>query len=324
MNRNKRPYLLVPATAAVLALAGCSASTSASTQSDADWAPTRNVTVVVPYAAGGGSDAFARVIAAGIEDVEPDLTVTVENREGGGGAVGVEYFRSLKGDAQSLLAGSTPIAVPGSATETFTLLDYSPLAVLAEDTTALVASSSAGFDDCEAMLEVAETERLVGGTSGEFTIDGMLAELVASTGDGNFDNVAFESGGEIIAGLLGDQIDVGFVNLGEVAGQVESGDIKVLCTTGRERFPYEGFEDVPTASEQGLDAALTQFRAVIGAPEITDAQSAYWVDVLERVYETDGFQEYLTKNMLTGLLLVEDEFEEYITEQEQIIAEVTG
>jgi len=162
----------------------------------------------------------------------------------------------------------------------------------------------------------------VGGTSGDFTIDGILAKIVAQTGDVEFDNVAFESGGEIIAALLGDQVQVGFVNLGEATGQVRSGDIKVLCTTGQERFPYQGFENVPTASEDGIEVGITQFRAVIGAPEITTAQSDYWVDVLRRVYETDQFQDYLTTNLLTGQFVSGEDFTKYISEQEGVIAEV--
>ena len=322
MNRRATTHLcLALSCLGAVALAGCGGG-AASDQSG-EWTPARSVTVVVPYAAGGGSDAFARVVAAGIEEVEPNLTVTVENREGGSGAVGMEYFRSLEGDPQSLLAGSTPIAVPGSATADFTLLEYTPLAMLAEDITALVAPADAPFDDCSEMLDVAAGERVVAGTSGDFTIDGILAELVARTGDVNFDSVAFESGGEITAALLGRQIQVGFVNLGEATGQVRSGDIKVLCTTGENRFPYAGFENVPTAAEEGIDVALTQFRAVLAPPGITQTQSQYWIDVLDRVHRTGQFQEYLGNNMLTERFLSGAEFTTYISEQEKTIAEVT-
>jgi putative tricarboxylic transport membrane protein len=323
MNRRTTTHLsLALSCLTAVALAGCGGGGDAPSAQSGEWTPARNVTMVVPYAPGGGSDAFARVVASGIEEVEPNLTVTVENHEGGSGAVGVEYFRSLRGDAQSLLAGSTPIAIPGSATADFTLLDYTPLAMLAEDTTALVAPAAAPFNNCSEMLDAAGSRRIVAGTSGDFTIDGILARLVARTGNVNFDNVPFESGGEIISALLGDQVQVGFVNLGEATGQVKSGDIKVLCTTGETRYPYAGFENVPTASEQGIDVGITQYRAVIAPPGVAPAQSEYWVDVLKRVYDTEQFKQYLTNRMLTGRLLTGEEFRTYVSDQEKIIAEV--
>lgn len=313
---------ILPATLLVpLALAGCSGSASSSSTSDAAWEPERNVTLVVPYGAGGGSDAFGRAVASAIEEVEPELVVTVENREGGSGAVGLEYFKSREGDAQSLLAASTQVAVPGSAFEDFTFLDYTPLSLYAEDPLLVVAPADAPYADCAQMADTAAGQRVVAGTTGEFNLDGVAQKLVADAAGGEFDSVVFDSGGEIIAGLLGDQIDVGLLNPGEVAGQLESGDIKALCTLGSARLPYEGFEDVPTAEESGLDVTVAQFRGTMAPPGVTEQQSAYWIDVLERAYETDGVQAFVADNLMAGNQLSGDAFSDYLTEQEAVINE---
>ena len=321
MNLTHRTAILPVAALAAVALAGCSGD-STSSASDASWEPERDVTMVVPFAAGGGSDAFGRVMASAIEEVEPDLVVTVENREGGSGAVGVEYFRSREGDAQMLLAASNYIAVPGSAFEDFSLNQFTPLSIFAEDVNFVVARADAPYDDCAQMIEATTSERIVGGTSGDLTIDGVAQQLMADQSGGDFDKVAFDSGGEIIAALLGDQIDVGFLNPGEVAGQLESGDLKALCHLGSERLPYAGFEDLPTAQENGLDVSMAQIRAAIAPPGITDQQSQYWIDVLERAYETDAVQDFLATNLMIPMLLSGDAFADYVTEQDEVINEV--
>ncbi len=322
MNLTHRTAILPVATLAAVALAGCSGGSSSSAASDAAWTPERDVTMVVPFAAGGGSDAFGRVMASAIEEVEPDLVVTVENREGGSGAVGVEYFRSREGDAQMLLAASNYVAVPGSAFEDFSLNQFTPLSIFAEDVNFVVARADAPYDDCAQMIEATRSERIVGGTSGDLTLDGVAQQLMADQSGGDFDKVAFDSGGEIIAALLGDQIDVGYLNPGEVAGQLESGDLKALCHLGSERLPYAGYEDLPTAEENGLDVSMAQIRAAIAPPGITDQQTQYWIDVLERAYETDGVQEFLATNLMVPTLVSGDAFSDYVTEQDAVIGEV--
>ena len=325
MHLTHRTAILPVTTLLAVALAGCSGSsdsTAAAPASGAAWEPEPNVTMVVPFAAGGGSDAFGRVVASAIEEVEPELVVTVENREGGSGAVGVEYFRSREGDAQMLLAASNYIAIPGSAFEDFSLLQFTPLSIYAEDVNFVVARGDAPYDDCAQMIEATRSERVVAGTSGDLTIDGVAQKFMADASGGDFDKVAFDSGGEIIAGLLGDQIDIGFLNPGEVAGQLESGDLKALCHLGSERLPYAGYEDLPTAAENGLDVSLAQIRATIGAPGITEEQSQYWIDVLERAYETSMVQDFLSTNLMVPMLASGDAFADYVAEWEAVVNEV--
>jgi putative tricarboxylic transport membrane protein len=321
VNRTHRTVILPLTTLLAVALAGCSGSTEPAA-SEAGWEPERDVTMVVPFGAGGGSDAFGRVVASAIEDVEPDLVVTVENREGGSGAVGVEYFRSREGDAQTLLAASNYVAVPNSAFEDFSLNQFTPLSIYAEDVNLVVAAADAPYEDCAEMVDAAGSGRIVAGTAGEFTLDGVAQRLMAEAAGGDFDAVVFDSGAEIIAALLGDQVDVGFVNPGEVAGQLESGDLKPLCHLGSEPLPYEAYEDIPTAEDNGLDVSTAQIRATIAPPGITEEQSEYWIDVLERAYETDAVKDFLATNLMIPMLLSGDAFADYVTEQDEVINEV--
>jgi putative tricarboxylic transport membrane protein len=277
--------------------------------------------MVVPFGAGGGSDQFARAMATAIEEVEPELTVTVENREGGSGAVGMQYFKGLSGDAQSLLAGSSTIPVPGTAFADFSLTDYTLLAKVAEDPAVVVAPASAPYDTCEGMVEAAGDSRVVAGVAGQYTLDTVGLNLIEKDAGVQIDKTTFDSGGEILSGLLGDQIDIGLLNPGEVTGQLESGDLKALCTLGEERYPFEQVADIETAQEQGIDVSVAQFRGVIAPPGITEEQQAYWTDVVSRAVETESFTDYTDSAMVVPSLATGDDMVEYVTSSEALYTE---
>src|SRR5680860_494156 len=103
-----RATTIAAAAVLVLLLAACGGGVS-SAGTDGEFQPDGNVTMLVPFAAGGGSDVAGRATAAMIASVEPDLTVSVENRDGGSGAVGYAYFQGKAGTAETLLATETSL-----------------------------------------------------------------------------------------------------------------------------------------------------------------------------------------------------------------------
>src|SRR3990170_908577 len=94
--------------AALLALTACSSTPSTGADGEDGFSPSGDVRMVVPFGAGGGSDASGRAIAAGLED-GTGLNISTENREGGSGAVGYSYFLSQEGKDNYLLAAETAL-----------------------------------------------------------------------------------------------------------------------------------------------------------------------------------------------------------------------
>lgn len=120
INRAGTRVALALACAGALALAGCSGGSGGGDAAEG-WQPDGDVTMVVPFAAGGGSDHAGRALAAAIEAAAPDVSVSVENREGGSGAVGYSYFLARNGDAETLLATETALlALPAGGNVEFT------------------------------------------------------------------------------------------------------------------------------------------------------------------------------------------------------------
>lgn len=307
--------LVATAAAAVLALSACSTGGGAT-----DGPVDGNVTMVVPFSAGGGSDASGRAIATGLEGVT-GLTITTENREGGSGAVGYSYFLGEEGNPNVLLAAETSIiSIPLSQDVEFTSTSFTPIMKLGDDYTLMVVRDDSPFQSCEEVIETAGDERVVAAVSGAVSLDEVVFSLVEEEEGIEFDRVPFESGAEVIAGVLGGQVDIASLNPGEVLGQLESGDMRALCAFSDERYEYEALADVPTAIEQGIDVSFAQFRGFIAPGGLTEEQTQFWIDAAQEFAETPEYDEYIEANMLQPNALYGDDFVDYIAGNEADLA----
>jgi len=315
-----RTLSTVTAAAAVALLAtACGAAGSANT-SAGGYTPRGDVTMVVPFGAGGGSDRSARALESAIEAAVPKLNINVENREGGSGAVGYSFFLSKRGNPETLLATETALlALPVTANVKFTHKDFTPIMKIADDYTLMVATPKSPYSTCAEVVNAARTGRVVAGIAGKTSLDNTIFTLTENATGAKFRRVPFESGGELTAALLGGQIDVASLNPGEIRGQLKSGDIKPLCAFSEKRYEYEDLKDIPTAREQGIDVAFAQFRGVLAPGGISDAQKQYWIDVMTKVVETDEYQKYIEENVLQANTLAGDEFASYLEQNSGLL-----
>lgn len=319
MKRTIRTTLT--ATAAVTLLAACGGAGGA--EEGGDFSPQGDVTMLVPFAAGGGSDLAGRATASALEAANEDLNVNVENKDGGSGAVGYAQFLGESGNPQYLLATETALlALPLSGTVDWTYEDFTPIMKIADDFTLMVARADSPYETCTDVVDAAKSDRIVAGISGATGLDNVVFTLTEQQTGVEFDRVSFESGGELTAALLGEQIDIASLNPGEVIGQLESGDIKALCAYADERYEYDELKDIPTASEQGIDVSFAQFRGVLAPGGIDDSAEDYWVEQMEAAIETDEYKTYVEDNFLQPNTAAGDEFTAYLEDNNAKLQEV--
>jgi putative tricarboxylic transport membrane protein len=314
---------------ALLALAGCATATEEET---ADVVATTvqesfelsgPITMIVPFGAGGGSDISGRAIARGIEEAT-GATVTVENRTGGGGAVGYSFLLGASGKDNYLLASETAmLALPATGQVAFTWEDFTPIMKLGDDFTIMIASPDSPYETCKDVADAAATERVVAATSGGATgLDSIVLTLVEQDQGVKFDKVPVESGDEALALLLGGTVDIAINNPGEILGQLEAGAVKALCVLGSDRYEYPLLADIPTATEQGVNVSFAQFRGWIAAPGISQEAIDYWVEIGKQYAESAGYAKYLEDNVMQANLLLGAEFEAYLAKQAKDLAAV--
>ena len=203
-SRARTRIALAVAVAGALAIAGCAGGGGTGDSAAGGWQPRGDVTMVVPFSPGGGSDRAGRALAAAIEAAAPDVSVSVQNREGGSGAVGYSYFLGRRGDAETLLATETALlALPATENVQFTFEDFTPIMKIAEDFTLLVVPAAVPYRTCTDVVTAARGQRVVAGISGAAGVDNVVLRLTENETGAKFDRVAFESGGELVAALLG-------------------------------------------------------------------------------------------------------------------------
>lgn len=310
------PKAIVVALATITLLAGCTAVSPESNDSDS-FTPSGDVEMVVPAGAGGGSDIFGRAVATATDG---DPSINVVNREGGSGSVGYSYLLGKSGDPLILsTTENTILTAPLTLDVAFDYTDFTPIAMFAEDYAAIIVRDDSPYENCSDLLEDAANKQILAGISGQTGVDTINVSLLEDEADVSFQRVPYDSGAELITGLLGGSIAFAPLSIGEVSGQVRAGDLRPLCVLAPERLASDDFAEVPTAIEEGYNVAYAQFRGVLAPGGITDEERQYWIDVLTEVAASDAFTNYIETNFLTERLLVGDEFLEFlVSSQEQL------
>lgn len=308
--------------ASALLLTACSGGGgSAGGGSGDDYQAAGTVKMVVAMAAGGGSDRATRVMSQAINENADGFTTVVENREGGGGAVGWSYIYGLSGQPQHLVKAETAIhtlPLQEGVDVPWTYADFTPIALFAEDSRMVVVPKDSDLNSCSDLIDSGEASV---GVSGTFGADGMVIHHLEEAGF-SADEVPFGSTGEVITGLLGGQIDAAPASAAAVKPYVESGDLKALCTFTEERYVDDDvLAEVPTAIEEGIDATVVIWRGLLAPPEISDAAQQFWIDQAKAAVETDAYTEYIETDLLNDKQLYGEEFAEYLDEYDAEIQE---
>lgn len=284
------------------------------------------VRITVAMAAGGGSDRASCVLSEAINEEAEGYNTVVENREGSGGAVGWSHFHSLAGDANNLVKAETAIhtlPLQEGVDVGWTYADFTPIALFAEDSRMVVAPADSPFDTCADVIEASQDEDVASGVSGTYGADGMVVHHMEQAGFQS-NTVPFGSTGEVITGLLGDQIEFAPASAAAVLPYIEAGDLKALCTFSEERYDNDLLADVETAGEQDIDGVVTLWRGFLAPPEITEAEQEFWVEEIQRAVETGTYADYIEDDLLIEKHLYGDEFAEYLDEYDAEIQEYFG
>jgi len=288
------------------------------------------VKILAPAAPGGGWDQTARSMQRALQSGDIVKRVTVDNKAGAGGTIGLAQFvTTSKGDPQALMVGGMvmvgAILVNGSPVN---LAQVTPVARLTGEYEVVVVPASSKIQklsDLVAMLKANPGSVSWGGGSAGAT-DHLLAAMIAQAAGVDptkINYIAHAGGGEAQSAILGGHVTVGVSGWGEFAGQIKAGKLRALGVSSAERL--SDVKDVPTLKEQGVDVVLANWRALFAAPGISPAQRAELVTAVDKAVKTPSWKETLDKNEWTDLYLSGDAFKSFLeTEQVRITKIVTS
>jgi putative tricarboxylic transport membrane protein len=331
-GRSVRAITLATGVALAAALGACGAEGAGGGggggggEKEAAWKPTRPVTMIVPFEPGGGSDVLGRTMAAGFEKVRQGVNVSVENRAGAGGAVGYSYLLEQNGNPHFILASETAaVAIPVTTDVPFKWQDFTPAAQIAEDATLLVVDEDSDFRELDDIVRAAKGGRQVTvAVSGATGLDTIVTGLWEKESGVKFERVVFESGGEIVRALLAGDVDIAMLNPSEVIGQLRANNMKAVAVFADKRYEGARLAEVPTAKEEGIDVAFTQYRGLLAAGGIQPPERQYWIDTATMWTEDRSYDKYIEDNFLIPVLRTGDEFTAYLEEYEQQVRTALG
>ena len=216
--------------------------------------PDRPVTFVVPFAAGGNTDAVARVTADYLQKTLNSPFV-VENRGGGGGIVGTAQVARSSPDGYTFCVCSIGSITVASSLEKLTydpLGDLEPISVLSTNALAVVTPPALGIDTVPELIRVAKAkpDSIEYGSSGVGGLMHISALLFQARTGTTFTHVPFRGGAPAVGAALANQVKLVFANMSDALPQIEGGTLKALAVTTKARSPQ--LPNVPTLAEAGV------------------------------------------------------------------------
>jgi putative tricarboxylic transport membrane protein len=313
--------LTVGTVAAGLVLTGCGTTAEGGSAAGGGAAdgPISGLRVMVPNSPGSGYDTTARAWAQVLEDEGLAESIEVFNMEGAGGTVGLQRLVNEKGNAELLMQMGLGVVGAQYSNESEATLDQTtPIAKLIEEAEAIVVPASSPFqsmDDLVAGWKADPGNTPVGGASNPGGPDHLTPMLLAEEVDvtpSEVNYVAYDGGGELLAGILGGDIAFAATGISEVTESAASGDVRILAVTTEE--PVEGV-DAPTLTEEGIDLVFSNWRGIVGAPDITDEERQRLVDAITQMHGSEAWQQVLTDQGWTDAFQTGDEFSGFLADE---------
>ncbi len=235
-------------------LAGTVAATLFATSASAQNYPNKPVKIIVPFAAGGPADNYARFMAQRLQDALGQPYV-VDNRPGAGSVIGTDVVAKSAPDGYTLLLMSNTHTVNESLTpnKPFNLMrDFVAIAPINYSDLVLVANPAMPASNLKDLVARAKTMpgKINYASSGQGTPYHMAGELFKSMAGVYLVHIPYRGSSGARTDVIGGQVDVMFDAVTTMAEQVKAGKVKAIATTGKARSDV--LPDVPTMSEAGL------------------------------------------------------------------------
>ena len=234
--------------------------------------PTRSITLIVPFAAGGGTDAFARPLAQQLDN-QLGVRVLVENRAGAGGTAGAAAAAKAEPDGYTFFVGAAhhaiaPAIYPKLSYEL--LKDFVPVGMISRPPHVVVVNPGrVSAKNLTELVELAKAspDKMVYGHAGLGTTHHLAGELFKLLTKTNIRQVPYRGAGPAMQDLVAGQIEMMFDGLGTSASQVSGGYVRALAVAAPARV--KAFPDLPTAAEAGVPGYEVSTWYALFAPKNT-------------------------------------------------------
>ncbi len=288
--------------------------------------PDRPITLIIPWSAGGGTDATGRAIAAVLQE-ELGQPVNVVNRTGGQGVVGHAAIAAAKPDGYTLgiitveinmlhWLGLTDLTGAGS---------YTPIGLYNQDPAGLQVRADAPYKTAPDLIAAAKANpgKLKGSGTGQggiwqLALDGMLTTAGLQASDIPW--VPMEGAAPSLKELVAGGIDVVTCSRVEAQSMIDAGKVKAIALMADKRSP--NYPDLPTLKEQGIDWSLTTWRGFAAPKGVPQDVLDVLVPAFEKLTKNPAFTEVLDKRGFGRVYKGPEDFKSFMEQNDAQLGKV--
>ena len=276
---------------------------------------------IAPANPGGGWDFTCRQIGKTMHDIGAiDKPIQVTNMAGGGGGLAFSHVVNERGDDEELIiaasqATATRLAQNAYGGMTADMVRF--VGAIGADPGVIVVAADSSLQSLNDLIEAikmdARSVSFAGGSAaGGFDHLKVLQVLKA----GGYDDIrsvkyiGVDGGADAITQTIGGHTQAMTGDMSEIVGFLKSGEVRALAVLTEERVP--GFEQVPTAVEQGIDVVAVNWRGLYVPKNISDEAFQKWADRLQQVADSDEWKAAMVANGLAPFTKVGNDFQEWV------------
>jgi tripartite-type tricarboxylate transporter receptor subunit TctC len=281
--------------------------------------PTKAIEIIVPFAAGGGTDAVGRSLAEALK-VELKQDVVVVNKTGGSGAVGMQEGLTAKPDGYTLTLVTREVtSLPLMGQAPFKTMDFKYVSNINKDPGVLVVSSDSKYKTVEELVAAlkANPGKMKFAAS---AVPNYYAIQLGEAAKAKFLTIPFAGAAPAIIEILGGRADFGLYNPGEIKAQVEAGKLIPLAVMDDKRFP--GFKDVPTFKEKGLDIISGTYRGIAVPKDTPDSIVKILENAMAKAAEDPKLVDFMNKAFLGIGYMNSNDFKKFVEDDIKILGPI--
>lgn len=281
--------------------------------------PSKSIELIVPFAAGGGTDAVARSAAEAMKK-ELGQEVVVSNKTGGGGAIGMQAGLDAKADGYTVtMVTREVVSLPLLGQAPFKSEDFKYIGLINIDPTVLVVPVDSPYQTAEELFDAikAAPGKLIFAAS---VVPNFYGATITQATGMEFQTIAFDGAAPAITELMGGRADFGLYGPGEIKAQMDAGKLKPLAVMAAERF--SGLPEVPTFAELGYEAHSGTFRGFAVPMDTPDDVTARLEAAIAKVAEDPDFVKFMSDSFYGLSYKNAAEFKDYVATDKTILAPV--
>ena len=276
---------------------------------------------IAPANPGGGWDFTCRQIGKIMYDIGAvDKPIQVTNMAGGGGGLAFNYVVTERNDDPELIVAASSATTTRLAQNAYagrTASEVRFVGAIGIDPGVIVVAADSPFQSLKDLVDAALADPGSVAFAGGSAVGGFdhLKPLMILKDAGLEDitkikYIGVDGGADAITQTIGGFTQAMSGDISEVVGFLKSGDARVLAVLTEERVP--GFEDIPTAKEQGYDVVAGNWRGLYVPRGISDEDFQKWADRLQMVADSDEWKEAMAANGLAPFTMVGNDFQGYV------------